>query len=118
MSATPSSEGGPTEAAAWASGLPTEWARLHPLSPVVRSARVLFALAILVVPRQLTPGQHQSPLVDLISLAVALVAGVVSWLVTPWRVHGGELQIRHSVLGGCRVLLRLHAAAPRERSDR
>src|SRR5437762_2849404 len=51
-------------AAMLAPGLPTEWARLHPLSPVVRSARLLFALAIVVLPRQLTPGQHQSPWVD------------------------------------------------------
>jgi len=45
----------------------------------------------------------------------SLGLGIVQDLVA---VHGGELQIRHRVLGGCRVLLRLHAAAPREPSDR
>jgi putative membrane protein len=79
-------------------GLPTEWARLHPLSPVVRSARVLFALAIVLLPRQLTPGQHQSPWIDMVVLGLALVAGVISWIVTRWRIHGGELQVETGLL--------------------
>ena len=45
----------------------------------------------------------------------SLGLGIVQDLVA---VHGGELQIRHRVLGGCCVLLRLHAASPREPSDR
>lgn len=80
-----------------AAGLPTEWARLHPLSPVVRSARVLFALAIVLLPRQLS-GQHQSKWPDAIALVVVSVAGVVSWLVTRWRIHGGELQVETGLL--------------------
>ena len=78
-------------------GLPTEWARLHPLSPVVRSARVLFALAIVLLPRQLS-GDHASKWPDVIALAVVSVAGVVSWLVTRWRIHGGELQVETGLL--------------------
>jgi putative membrane protein len=84
--------------AASALGLPTEWARLHPLSPVVRSARLLVALAIVVAPRQLTPGRHPSSLVDGVVFGVALVAGIVYWLVTRWRIHGGELQIETGLL--------------------
>jgi putative membrane protein len=79
-------------------GLPTEWARLHPLSPLVRGARVLFALGVVVVPRQLAPGQHQPGWVDLIALGVALVAGVVYWWVTRWRIHNGELQLETGLL--------------------
>ena len=81
-----------------APALPTEWARLHPLSPVVRSARLLLALALVLVPRQLAPGQNQSPWIDLIVLGLALVAGIVYWLVTRWRIHGGELQIETGLL--------------------
>jgi putative membrane protein len=79
------------------SGLPTEWARLHPLSPVVRSARLLFALAVVLLPRQLS-GQHQSRWPDMVALGVVFVAGVVSWLVTRWRIHGGELQVETGLL--------------------
>src|SRR3954447_24083321 len=78
--------------------VPTEWARLHPLSPVVRSARVLVALAFVAVPRQLAPGQDRTPWVDLAALGLALAAGVVYWLVTRWRIHGGELQVETGLL--------------------
>ncbi|HET7531175.1 MAG TPA: PH domain-containing protein [Mycobacteriales bacterium] len=87
-----------TDAPARAAGLPTEWARLHPLSPVVRSARVLVALAAVLAPRQLAPGQHQPPWIDLGVLGLAIVAGVVSWLVTRWRIHNGELQVETGLL--------------------
>lgn len=73
--------------------LPSDWARLHKLSPVLRSARGLAALAIVLGPRQFAPGQHQPPWVDLAVVGLAAVAGVVSWLVTRWRLQNGELQI-------------------------
>jgi putative membrane protein len=79
-------------------GLPTEWMRLHPLSPVVRGARLLFALAIVVLPRQFTPGHRSQPWVDIIALFVALAAGIVSWLVTRWRIHNGELQVETGLI--------------------
>jgi len=75
------------------SALPSDWARLHALSPLLRSARALAALATVLGSRQLAPGQHQSAWVDLVALAVATVAGVISWLVTRWRIAGAELQI-------------------------
>src|SRR3954452_15638168 len=34
----------------------------------------------------------------MIVLGLALVAGVVYWLVTRWRIHGGELQIETGLL--------------------
>lgn len=76
-----------------ASALPAHWARLHKLSPVLRSARGLAALAVVLGPRQFAPGQQQAPWVDVAAVALAAVAGVVSWLVTRWRIHNGELQI-------------------------
>ena len=73
--------------------LPAQWARLHALSPLLRSVRAVAALATVLGSRQLAPGQHQSAWVDLLVLAVAVVGGVISWLVTRWRIHGSELQI-------------------------
>lgn len=73
--------------------LPNQWARLHALSPLLRSVRALVALATVLGSRQLAPGKHQSAWVDLVILAIAVVAGVISWLVTRWRIHGSELQI-------------------------
>ena len=71
----------------------TEWARLHPLSPVVRAGS---AVAVLVLfSTQFDTGRRRSgfPWESFALLGLAIVAGVVSWLVTRWRVHGGDLQI-------------------------
>jgi len=73
--------------------LPSEWARLHKLSPLLRGARQVVALAFVLGGRQLQPGQGQSPYIDLGVLALVFVGGVISWLVTRWRIHNGELQI-------------------------
>ena len=82
-----------TAAPAPAGALPSQWARLHALSPLLRSARSLAALATVLGSRQLAPGQHQSAWFDLVAIGVATVAGVISWLVTRWRIAGSELQI-------------------------
>jgi putative membrane protein len=50
------------------------------------------ALAVVLGPRQAT--SHAAPAVlDITALVIAIGAAVVSWLVTRWRIHGGELQI-------------------------
>ncbi|MGH3319013.1 MAG: PH domain-containing protein [Streptosporangiaceae bacterium] len=69
------------------------WSRLHPLSPVVRFGRALFVVVVVVVPRLATSPDPASSWVDIGVLAVTVVASVVYWLVTRWRVHGSELQI-------------------------
>ncbi len=70
----------------------TEWTRLHPLSPVVRAGS---AVAVLVLfSTQFDTGRRRGfPWESFVLLGLAVVAGVVSWLVTRWRVHGGDLQI-------------------------
>lgn len=87
-----------TETATPARALPSQWARLHALSPLLRSARAVVALATVIGTRQLAPGQHQSAGVDIGIVAVATVAGLVSWLVTRWRIHGSELQIETGLI--------------------
>ena len=71
------------------------WHRLHPLSPLVRSGRhltsfvILLAVLIFVNARQ----AGSDFISDLVIVAVVLVAGVISWAVTRWRVDGGVLLI-------------------------
>jgi putative membrane protein len=76
--------------------LPGEWARLHPLSPVVRAGRASVALLTLVGVNGAV--QHRPPWIDGIVVVAAAVAGVVYWRVTKWRVHDGELQIDTGLL--------------------
>lgn len=78
--------------------LPSHWARLHALSPLLRSARALVAVVTVLGSRQLAPGQHQSPWIDVVILALATAAGLISWLVTRWRIAGTELQIETGFL--------------------
>ena len=70
----------------------TEWTRLHPLSPVVRAGS---AVAVLVLfSTQFDTGRRRGfPWETVVLLVLGIVAGIVSWLVTRWRVHGGDLQI-------------------------
>jgi putative membrane protein len=74
-----------------APALPDEWARLHPLSPVVRAGRASIALITVVGIRGATHGGP--PWTDGIAILLAAIAGVIYWRVTKWRVYGGELQI-------------------------
>lgn len=79
-------------------GLPSEWTRLHKLSPLLRSSRAFVALLTVLGSRQLTPGTQDDPWVDLLVLGVAAAAATVSWLVTRWRIHDGELQIETGLI--------------------
>jgi len=71
--------------------LPTQWSRLHPLSPLVRTGRGVVAVLVALGARG--AAVHQPPWIDLAVVGVAAVAGVVAWLVTRWRIHNGELQL-------------------------
>jgi putative membrane protein len=73
--------------------LPREWARLHVLSPLLRFARALTAFVVVLLPNAIAMRDRQRPYIDLALVLVALGAGVVSWLVTRWRISDGELQI-------------------------
>jgi putative membrane protein len=85
-----------TDATTSTDALPGDWARLHPLSPVVRAGRGLIGVGAIVGIN--SANSNQPPWVDLgIVVAVALV-GLVSWLVTRWRIQGGELQIDTGLL--------------------
>lgn len=80
--------------------LPAAWARLHPLSPVAKGGRAVLALIFVTVPRQFAEGRLEPPQLafEAAAAAVIIAAGVVSWLVTRWRVAGGELQLETGLL--------------------
>jgi putative membrane protein len=70
----------------------TGWKRLHPLSPVVRAGSAV-AVLVLFSTQFDTGRRHGFPWESFVLLGLGIVAGIVSWLVTRWRVHGGDLQI-------------------------
>ena len=76
-----------------------DWHRLHPLSPVVRGGRALIGLFVVFVPSVLTNGSNGfGHLGDLGVAGVLIGLGVVAWLVTRWRVEGGDLRIETGLL--------------------
>lgn len=79
-----------------AGSLPSDWSRLHPVSPVVRAGRGL--IGVLGVATANSAARGQPPWDALGVAVVAAVAGIVYWRVTRWRIHGGELQIDTGLL--------------------
>ncbi len=76
------------------------WQRLHPLSPVARIGRVIPALLVgLVI--STTGGNSRSSTTGIIYLviaALAVVLGIVHWLVTRWRIDGDTLRIETGLI--------------------
>jgi len=76
------------------------WHRLHPLSPVIRAGRVLVG-AVIVFAGTLLPGSHstESGAITRALIGVVVIAfGLVSWLVTRWRVEGNDLRIETGLI--------------------
>ncbi len=79
----------------------SRWHRLHPLSPVVRTGRALYALLILLATAISSGGGggSRARFFGDLAVAAALVAGgVISWLVTRWRVEDGTLRIETGLI--------------------
>ena len=79
---------------------PREWARLHPLSPLIRLGRSAAALIFIFVYARagLEGGQGHSWWPDIVVLALVLVAALINWLVTRWRIHGSEFQLETGLI--------------------
>ena len=74
------------------------WHRLHPLSPVVRFGRGLVAVVVIALPA-LASGRGGGEVGAEAGLIALLAAGgVVSWLVTRWRLEGDALRIETGLL--------------------
>jgi putative membrane protein len=79
--------------------VPASWTRLHPLSPVIAFGRTIGVVLVFIVPRLATQSSDAAGLgVEVGILLLGVLAGIVSWLVTRWRVSGSELQIETGLL--------------------
>jgi putative membrane protein len=74
-------------------GGPEGWHRLHPLSPVVRGGRATIAVAILLIPVALGGDRLSNAYPQLVITGLLVLGGVVSWLVTRWRIEDDDLRI-------------------------
>jgi putative membrane protein len=74
------------------------WHRLHPLSPVVRGGRATIAIAILLLPTAFGLDSLSNATPQLVISAVLVLGGVVSWLVTRWRIEEDDLRIETGLL--------------------
>ena len=73
--------------------MPEIWHRLHPLSPVVRGGRATTAIAILLFLSLFGRGKPSDAITQLAIVGLLLAGGVVSWLVTRWRIEEDDLRI-------------------------
>jgi putative membrane protein len=76
------------------------WHRLHPLSPVIRAGPILMGLVIVYSTTLISSTNHDrvGAFIRLGIGGLVIVFGVISWLVTRWRVEGGDLRIETGVL--------------------
>ena len=77
---------------------PDGWRRLHPLSPVVRGGRGTIAIAVILLPTIFGARRSSGTAIELGAVAVLVVLGFVSWLVTRWRVDGDDLRIETGLI--------------------
>ena len=75
------------------SGPPEGWQRLHPLSPVVRGGRATIAIFILLIPVAFGGDTLRRATPQLVVIAILVLGGFVSWLVTRWRIEDDDLRI-------------------------
>ena len=74
------------------------WRRLHPLSALVRGGRGTITLAVVLVPALLVGHVSGRVFVDLGLFGLAILVGLVVWLVTRWRIDGDDLQVETGLL--------------------
>jgi putative membrane protein len=77
---------------------PESWHRLHPLSPVVRGGRATIAVAIILIPIAFGHDSFGRQLPQLGVIALIVLAGLVSWLVTRWRIEDDDLRIETGLI--------------------
>jgi len=80
-------------------GLAGTWQRLHPLSPLVRAGRGVFAIVvILLLPASHNSGSSTNDWLHVIVLVVAFLLAGISWLVTRWRIEDGDLRMESGLI--------------------
>lgn len=70
------------------------WVRLHPLSPVLRTGRLIVPAILVTAQATAKDGSSWMRLALFAGLVVlGTGGGLISWLVTRWRIEGGTLRI-------------------------
>ncbi|HEU5243563.1 MAG TPA: PH domain-containing protein [Gaiellaceae bacterium] len=79
-------------------GTPEVWHRLHPLSPVVRGGRLTIGIFILLILVALGGDKLSNAVPQLAVTIILVLGGLVSWLVTRWRIEDDNLRIETGLL--------------------
>jgi putative membrane protein len=79
-------------------GRPEGWQRLHPLSPVVRGGRATIAIGFLLLPIAFGGDTLSAATPQLVIVSILALGGLVSWLVTRWRIEDDDLRIETGLL--------------------
>ncbi|HEY4236144.1 MAG TPA: PH domain-containing protein, partial [Gaiellaceae bacterium] len=77
---------------------PESWHRLHPLSPLVRGGRATIAVFIILIPIAFGHDSFGREIPQLGVIVLIVLAGLVSWLVTRWRIEDDDLRIETGLL--------------------
>jgi putative membrane protein len=77
---------------------PEGWQRLHPLSPVVRGGRATIAIAILLLPIAFGIDKLSNATPQLVITGLLVLGGLISWIVTRWRIEDDDLRIETGLL--------------------
>jgi putative membrane protein len=77
---------------------PEGWQRLHPLSPVVRGGRATIAIGFLLLPIAFGRDTFSNATPQLVIVTILALGGLVSWLVTRWRIEDDDLRIETGLL--------------------
>jgi putative membrane protein len=80
------------------SGSPEGWHRLHPLSPVVRAGRATIAIGFVLLFVVFGRDSLGAEIPQLAVITALALAGLVSWLVTRWRIEDDDLRIETGLL--------------------
>jgi putative membrane protein len=78
----------------------SEWARLHPLTPVLRGWKALGVVVAITAQDGLRRGgfsNTQLLITTGVVLPLAVVGGYLSWLRRRWRVEGGDLRLDYGI---------------------
>ncbi|HET9070327.1 MAG TPA: PH domain-containing protein [Acidimicrobiales bacterium] len=75
-----------------------QWQRLHPASAIVRIGPGLAALLALYLLPAAAGGSRSDDWIHLAVVALVLLGGLVTWLVTRWRLADGVLQIETGLI--------------------
>jgi len=74
------------------------WHRLHPLSPLIQGGGLLSGLLGIFALSLVTTEGYEAYVYQLAAVAAIMVAGLVRWLVTRWKLDGATLRIETGLL--------------------